>query len=132
MNKCAVDAVEFGTHAADSYAAIYRSAQPHLDKGDAAHSAVLLLISLNEAIEEIASRRALGRYRLAGRLSHVYGIQRGRLRIFFTVFPKPHPVVILCISTRPISNRRNAEVIIQQMISTGKVRLAIPPTPFIH
>lgn len=122
--------VEVSTRAAETYERIYESAQDH--KGDASHPSVALLRTLNELIDLVISRNPFDRRRLIGPLSRVYWVSRGRLRVFFTSSPKLRTVVIVRISTRPrsLSSDRHADAILQQMILSRKIVVAIPSGRF--
>jgi hypothetical protein len=119
--------VEYGTRAAQSYFKIYESAKERWDAGDLSHAHVLLLTDLHGLIDKVISSDPFNKLRLVAPLSRVYWASGGRLTILFAASPKPKTVVIICISTRPVSSGHHADVIIQKMIREGKVLIGVAP-----
>lgn len=94
--------VELTELAEESYRKIYNEARPHLERGENSHPGVKKLRIVDECIDTLIPHDPFHPDRaLAGSLSNVYRVKKGRMRICYVGSSKEATLVILYISETP-------------------------------
>lgn len=85
--------------AQEAYTRIFEEAQPALRSGNTSNAKVKLLRIVDECLDKLIPHDPLQRSRtLAGGLSSIYRVKKGRLRICYVVSHSERQIIVLYIS----------------------------------
>lgn len=114
--------VELTATAEAAYRRIYAEASPHLEN-DTSHPKVKLLRIIDECIDTLIPHDPFALDRaLAGSLSNIYRVSKGRMRICYVASTKHGRIIILYISETPRKDgdRHDPYVLFTSRVMSGQ------------
>jgi mRNA-degrading endonuclease RelE of RelBE toxin-antitoxin system len=116
-------AIELSDVAEKMYARIYENAQACLERGDESNSKVKQLRIVDEVLDRIIPHDPFAPDRaLAGSLSGIFRIKKGRVRICYIGSSRTRKIVILYISDTPRKegDSRDPYQVLNRLMKSGK------------
>lgn len=104
------------------YMRICTEAEPHITKGNTSHPKVKLLRIIDECIDRLIPHEPFSAdRRLAGALSHIYRVKKGRFRICYSGMPGTETLTVLFISEtlRKEGDQQDPYRIFTKMVMSG-------------